>query len=662
MKKTVIVFCAAIALMLALGFFAGAVSYSPAGTDGTVTISDIGKASGRYLFLPASADLTDLSLSFPDGFAKITGNGGSVMVKNGKPFDLVKLCGGQAAEYTITVTPQAGASQTITVIRSENVDALYINTADPAEHGREWIDQSKSNSAKGSYILTDAEGNIRFSGALTQIKPRGNSSFTLTQKKSYQIKLEDKADLIGGAKDEASKKWVLLANVWGPSMTNTAATFDAARALGMDYIPHYEFVDLYIDGDYRGAYQLSEKTEVGKARINIDDLDDRIADANEDTDAYDDPAVGYARTDSGGEAQKNGSGVFTYVRGLVEPELPDEASHHAFLLELDLRSRFEEELTGFITPRGQCVVTKNPEYLTYETGLYVSRFFAEFEKACYASDGKNSDTGKYWYDYCDADSLVRVYLFNELGKNVDGFRSSLYFYLPEDSDKLYCGPIWDFDRCYGIGSFMKDREKMSFPENFYVGENYLVNGLLKVESFRDMVKSALDPESGDFYRECSKMTGDDGYVMSIYNNIASSLFMNSKKWNTADEIVMAVEPGMALTEKNSAIFTKNFIEKRLRWLSETTAKWDGDNYAIPTDETDPPPPTLGDVDLNGRIEAADARLALRFSAKLQTLTPEQISQASVLRRDGTVLANDARKILRVSAKLDDFSLPEEDGD
>ncbi|MCR5782391.1 MAG: CotH kinase family protein [Clostridia bacterium] len=654
MKKVFTVLLTAIVIVLTFTFYAGAVSFSPAGTGDAVAVSDVARPSGRYLFLPASTDLTKLSLTFPGDAARLKRDGGTVRVSNGKAFDLIKLCGGEAAEYTITVTPAHGNTQTITIIRSENVDTLYINTADPAEHGREWIDQSKSNSAKGSYILTDAQGNVRYSGGLSQIKPRGNSSFTLTQKKSYQIKLDEKADLIGDTKEEASKKWVLLANVWGPSMTNTAATFEAARALGMDYIPHYRFVDLYIDGDYRGAYQLCEKTEIGKARINIDDLDDRIEDANKDTDAYDDPVVGSAETVSGAETQKSGAGVFRYVKGLVEPELPKDASHHAFLLELDLKSRFEEELTGFITPRNQCVVTKNPEYLTYETGLYISRFFAEFEKACYAPDGRNSDTGKYWYDYCDADSLVRVYLFNELGKNVDGFRSSLYFYLPEDSDKLYCGPIWDFDRCYGIGSRMEDREQLSSPEGFYVSGNYLVNGLLKIGTFRDKVKAALDADTGDFYRECAKMTGDGGYVMSIYNDIAQSLFMNSKKWHTADEIVMTVEPSAELNEENSAVFTKNYIEKRLRWLSDVTSTWNGDSYSLPKYGGIPDPMT-GDVDLNGRIEAADARLALRYSAKLEALDEKQIKAADA-DGSGQVLADDARKILRVSAKLDVFSI------
>jgi len=60
---------------------------------------------------------------------------------------------------------------------------------------------------------------------------------------------------------------------------------------------------------------------------------------------------------------------------------------------------------------------------------------------------------------------------------------------------------------------------------------------------------------------------------------------------------------------------------------------------------------LGDVNGDGAVKAADARLALRYSAKLEELSENQIKAADV-DNSGKVTASDARKILRVSAKLD----------
>jgi hypothetical protein len=59
----------------------------------------------------------------------------------------------------------------------------------------------------------------------------------------------------------------------------------------------------------------------------------------------------------------------------------------------------------------------------------------------------------------------------------------------------------------------------------------------------------------------------------------------------------------------------------------------------------------GDVDGDGVITASDARLALRYSAKLIVLTEHERSAADI-DKDGNVTASDARTILRISAKLE----------
>ena len=59
----------------------------------------------------------------------------------------------------------------------------------------------------------------------------------------------------------------------------------------------------------------------------------------------------------------------------------------------------------------------------------------------------------------------------------------------------------------------------------------------------------------------------------------------------------------------------------------------------------------GDVDGNGKITAADARLALRISAKLEKATEYQTRIAD-MDKNNKITAADARKILRISAKLE----------
>ena len=60
---------------------------------------------------------------------------------------------------------------------------------------------------------------------------------------------------------------------------------------------------------------------------------------------------------------------------------------------------------------------------------------------------------------------------------------------------------------------------------------------------------------------------------------------------------------------------------------------------------------IGDVDNNGKITSADARLALRASAKIEDMDARQLICAD-MNRDGKITSADARMILRKSAKLD----------
>lgn len=62
---------------------------------------------------------------------------------------------------------------------------------------------------------------------------------------------------------------------------------------------------------------------------------------------------------------------------------------------------------------------------------------------------------------------------------------------------------------------------------------------------------------------------------------------------------------------------------------------------------------LGDVNLDGKVNTSDARLALRGAATLETLTDQQILAADV-NKNGKADTSDARKILRVAANLDQF--------
>lgn len=67
--------------------------------------------------------------------------------------------------------------------------------------------------------------------------------------------------------------------------------------------------------------------------------------------------------------------------------------------------------------------------------------------------------------------------------------------------------------------------------------------------------------------------------------------------------------------------------------------------------------SIGDINADGTVSAADARLALRASVGLEKLTDTQFKSADV-NNDSKVTAADARTILRVSVGLDKFDIQE----
>lgn len=106
------------------------------------------------------------------------------------------------------------------------------------------------------------------------------------------------------------------------------------------------------------------------------------------------------------------------------------------------------------------------------------------------------------------------------------------------------------------------------------------------------------------------------------------------------------------TEKS--IFSKIVVDGDMLYFDAFTV--DGkttkniDSFAIKKTK---PEYIKGDVNLDGTVNAADARLALRNAAKIENLSALSI-KAGDLDGDGVITAAEARTILRVAAKLEHF--------
>lgn len=214
------------------------------------------------------------------------------------------------------------------------------------------------------------------------------------------------------------------------TLINNTVALNLAQKLGVASAVEFRQVDLYINGSYRGNYLLTESIDVGEGRVEIND-----------TEKLNEEACGKNDLDSFPFKESDEDGNNTRWR-----ELPAEADRKewAFLLELDMKNVYDSSLCKTQTPFGNVYASQNPENASEGQMKYISAFLYEAEQALYSESGYNN-IGRYYSDYYDLESLAKVYAFQELTANYLGQNESVFLYMPQQSEKLFFGPAWDFD-------------------------------------------------------------------------------------------------------------------------------------------------------------------------------------------------------------------------
>ena len=124
-----------------------------------------------------------------------------------------------------------------------------------------------------SITLTDKDNSVLIDCADADVKVRGNRT-TAYDKKPLRIKFSEKQNMLGLNDGNEFKNWLLLAEYKDFSMLRNKTAFQLAdELLGKDgyYTAHSEFVEVRINGEYRGVYLLTEQQQIGKGRIDINE-------------------------------------------------------------------------------------------------------------------------------------------------------------------------------------------------------------------------------------------------------------------------------------------------------------------------------------------------------------------------------------------------------
>ncbi len=494
----------------------------------------------NFLFLPAFADLSRVYVQLvkegrtvyeAEAPSESTGSGtdksGAVGL-DGTPLSVDAPALFRDFSSGVHEISVGGDSVSFTLMQSEHLDTILIELDKPLSY----LEENKENVSGGRMEIYAAGGRLSYRGSLEKMSGHGNSTW-YEDKKSFALKLSEKAALFGEGR---SKKYLLVSNVKDGSFLRNKLFYDMADKVGLENTPACQWADLYVNGSYQGMYLLTEKIDVSSGMLDIGNLDKETKEIN----AL--PVEQYSNyTVLEGEE--------TVLQGWNLEEEPADISG-GYLLELDYPQRYAEEPSKFRTRQGQYIVIKSPDYASAAQAVYIYEFVQAFEDALYAEDGRNA-TGKGWQDYIDEESFVKRYVLDEISMNIDAGHSSTFFYKPRHEDRLYAGPVWDYDIALGNAGKWGIEAGVDKPEGLYVKESGWSAKLYETPGFYQEVTKVYEEEFDRYLR----MLGESG-IGKYEDYIRASAVMDNARWSKEG------------WEKEVAVL-RDFLEKRRVFLEES---------------------------------------------------------------------------------------------
>ncbi len=252
------------------------------------------------------------------------------------------------------------------------------------------------------------------------IEVRGSSS-QMFPKKQYAIELksallEDTSAIILGMPSE--EDWILQGPYSDKSLIRNVLIYKLANDLGW-YAPRTVLCEVFLNGQYKGVYFMTEKIKRDSGRVNINDL-------NPDENFGDDLTGGYIVKIDKFDGATIGLGW----------DSPYPAVAPGATGVIHFQYHYPEE-----------------DVITPAQGNYIRNYVTSFETALRASYYR--DPNKGYRNYINVDSFIDFAICNEITKNVDGYRLSTFLHKDKDSKdgKLYMGPIWDFNLGFGNADY-----------------------------------------------------------------------------------------------------------------------------------------------------------------------------------------------------------------
>lgn len=389
--------------------------------------------------------------------------------------------------------------------RQSNLPTLFITTT----NNQPIVD--KVNYVPGNIVINSADSTEELSMA-TGIRLRGNSTLTMA-KKSFRIKLDKKTHILN--LPAKAKSWVLLANYADKTLIHDAVAAKISSILGLDFSPSARFVDLVLNGTYLGNYMLTDQMEAGPGRVNIDEQDSTV---------------------------------------VTEPNITG-----GYFLELDGFAADPD--TWFTSGKGLKITVHSPDVVNQTQLAYIKNYINGFENTLFSADC--NDPIKGYRAIVDTTSLINWYIGCELTGNSDSFWST-YIYKKRLDDKLYFGPMWDYDIAFNNDNRLGDATLKLMRQNAFIPRTWIE-------------QMWLDPWfQKAVWRRWQQITANNllgtlnTYIDETVSLINISEQLNFRKWNILNTRVY-FEEYLFNTYGEGVDYLKTYLSQRVSFLTSSFA-------------------------------------------------------------------------------------------
>ena len=391
-----------------------------------------------------------------------------------------------------------------------NVPQIRVTTAEG-----NGLSLEKADGYVDASITIDAPNGSHMEDSVL-FKVRGNTTAMVgIDKKAFTFKFSKKKDVLGMGK---GKKWVLLANAFDPTLLRNYVANTFAHELDLAYTSNQQFVELWVDGSYRGCYGLYEPVNEGTDRVDID-------------------------------IESN--------RGMKD-----------FLIEYEAQ-RVEEDVTYFTVDKLRFIASE-PEDPNEEQLGYITSTMQDIVNTL------KTGTREQIEAKIDVESFAKYCFMNEYLKTFDFDMSSVFFYYKDG--KLYAGPAWDYDLSAGNinDTLLSSRYKQAVPPTgMFANNKNIYIYLCDKEWFNAEVRSVYK----EYYPFVSSIFADGGLMDSTYEeyreiferNYSSGVWKVSRNW-------INIQKRALPTYEENYNFLKNWYQERNIWLTDNMDPFDVNHY------------------------------------------------------------------------------------